>query len=124
VPNPNIRKHAAEGGFAKAAAQAAAQRALLRAALPVDGLPPLDSIENAQARLEIVNRLTVQGDLPGGAGSAAVRAVEVWLKAESARIDRIRMHELEATCAALKAELRELRRGSGRAPRHAEEVGL
>lgn len=112
--NPKIGEHAAAGGHAKAARAQAVQRAQLDAALPADGLPPLDSIENAQRRLEILNRLLTEGYLSGGQGGAAVRAIEVWLKGEAARLDRQRLVELEAQVRTLRAELRNAQRG--RAP--------
>ena len=101
--NMDIGKHASKGGDAKQAKRMAAL-----AARAVD-MPPLDSVENAKARLEIINDLVVSGLLAGSQAGAAVRAVEVWLKAEAHEMDRNKIRELTAQLELLEAELKKAR---------------
>lgn len=98
------QERARKGGEAKQAKRAASLAA--RAA----AMPPLDSVENAKARLEIINDLVISGLLAGSQAGAGVRAVEVWLKAEAHALDLHRLKELERTITELEAELKNARR--------------
>ena len=103
--------------FARSGAfgQQAAQRALVQTVIEAEGgWAPLDSVENAQKRLEMAMRLTAEGYLNGSQGGVVVKGVEAWLRAEDLRHTRRRMAELEATIVALKAELREREAKRGR----------
>jgi hypothetical protein len=97
------RDRAAKGGHAKEARRQAALAA--RAA----DMPRLDSVENAKGRLEIINDLVVSGLLAGSQAGAAVRAVEVWLKAEAHALDLHRIKEMERTITDLENELKRAR---------------
>jgi hypothetical protein len=100
----NTKERAALGGEAKQAKRNAALAA--RAAT----MPPLDSVENAKARLEIINDLAVSGMLPGSQAGAASRSIEIWLRAEAHALDLHRLKELERTITELEAELKNARR--------------
>jgi hypothetical protein len=100
------------GGVAKAAHQQAAQQAIMRGVLEAEGgWPPLDSVEHAQERLDMICRLSVEGYVDGARAGAGVRAVEQWLKAEDLRRLQVRLLELEAQLAAYKANRPTVRRG-------------
>ena len=97
---PDIhRENGAKGGEAKASHLREEQRAVARQ------LPPLDSVENAMKRLELINDATVSGVLAGSVAGAAVRACEVWLKAHAQEVDARRLKELERQIASLEDEL-------------------
>jgi hypothetical protein len=66
-------------------------------------LGPLESLEDAMRRLERLGIWIAAGMLPGAAGSASCRSVEVWVRAHESRLTRevidslrIRVAELEA----------------------------
>lgn len=101
--NPNIGEHAAAGGHAKEAKRRAAADKL------VATMPKLDSNENARLSLEIIRDLTVGGYLTGSQAGAAVRAVDVYLRAEAQALDLHRIRELERTIDELEAELKKAR---------------
>ncbi len=115
--NPNIGALAAVGGHIKAAQVAAAQREAVQTVIEEwGGWPLLDSVENAQRRLDMLCRLSAERYVDGAAAGAAVRACEQWLRAENVRQDRQRMKELETQVRTLRAELREARRGRSPVP--------
>ena len=71
----------------------------------VDDMPPLNSEANCKLRLEHIQNLTLRGLLAGSQAGAAVRACEVWLKANQAELDRNRMRELERQMEELERQL-------------------
>ena len=74
-------------------------------------LPPLDSIESAMTRLDMVGKWALAGMVAGGVAGAAVRSVEVWLKAQDSQLTQKVVTELKADLDRVKAELKQ-RRGS------------
>ena len=93
------------GGEAKQAKRMDSLRAAAAA------LPALDSPENAKVRLEVISTLSITGSLPGSQAAAAVRAIEVWVKAEQLRQDRDRLRTLEHEVERLERELSAARVG-------------
>ena len=77
-------------------------------------LPPMATEQDAQARLQMISDLLLTGLLSGSQGSAAVRACEVWLKAEDSTRSRERVKELEKQLRQLERELAQARRRGGR----------
>ena len=75
-------------------------------------LGPLATPEDAQRQLGQLARWCAAGQVPGAAGSAAVRAVEIWLKAHGEALDRGRMAELGRRIKELEAELVKARGGA------------
>jgi len=69
-------------------------------------LGALATPEDAKRRLERLNVWLTAGLLPGAAGHAAVRAVEVWLRAYDSGLETDRVRALAKEVARLKAELR------------------
>ena len=78
-------------------------------------LPPLDCPDHAKGRLAKLCNWTAAGLLPGSVAAAAVRAVEVWLKANDSQLERERLREAEKRIADLEQELSRARRGRVRA---------
>lgn len=101
--NPNIGEHAAAGGHAKEAKRRTAADKL------VATMPKLDSNENARLSLEIIRDLCVGGYLTGSQAGAAVRAVDVYLRAEAQALDLHRIRELESQVTALEQALAKAR---------------
>jgi hypothetical protein len=101
--NPDISKHAAAGGHKVKANRTAAAAGLIAT------MPKLDSNEHARLSLEIIRDLTVNGYLTGSQAGAAVRAVDVYLRAEAQALDLHRIRELERTITELEAELKKAR---------------
>ena len=94
--NPDIAKHAAEGGRAKA------RRRLTLAQVEAE-LGTLDTLEDAQHRLDKIGLWALAGLLAGSVAGSAVRSVEVWVKTHESRLTqevvtdlRQRLDELEA----------------------------
>lgn len=102
---PDKRAIGALGGEQKAANQR------MRLARVVTELPPMDSLEAAKARLEIISTLAVSGALAGSQAGAAVRAVEVWVKTYQAELDRNRLRDLERQIETLEKQLAATRTG-------------
>jgi hypothetical protein len=97
--NPDIARHAVDGGKAKA-----------RARLTLDKVEaafgPLDTLEDAQRRLERLCVWAAAGLLTGSVAGAAVRSVEVWLKAHESRLTREVVETLRTEVARLKGQLK------------------
>jgi hypothetical protein len=66
--------------------------------------------EDVMRHLETVGQMSARGLLPGSQAGAAVRSAEVWVKAETLKLDRDRMAALEAQIGELKRELASSRR--------------
>jgi hypothetical protein len=89
------------GGEARAANRAATLAEF------VAQLPDSWDSEGAVKRfLEVIGAMSARGLLPGSQAGSAVRSAEAWIKAESLRLDRDRMAELEAKLRALEAARR------------------
>jgi hypothetical protein len=101
------------GGVAKAAMQIAAGQAAVAGVLEVwGGFPPLDTVEHAMERLDMICRLAIEYQaIDGARAGAGVRAVEQWLKAYDLQRLQLRIAELEAQVAAYKADRTVGRRG-------------
>jgi hypothetical protein len=67
---------------------------------------PLDRLEDAQRRLERLGVWSAAGFLSGSVAGAAVRSVEVWLKAHESRLTERVVDELTSDVKRLKGELR------------------
>ena len=102
--NPRIAEEGHKGQRARAAKERREREAV------VADFPPLTSIDNALRRLELLNNAIARGLLAGSQGSAAVRCIEVWLRGESARVDRERLKVLEKEIERLERELAATRR--------------
>ncbi len=104
---------ARSGGIAKAAMQIAAAQAATAGVLEVwGGFPPLDSVEHAMERLDMICRLAIEHQaIDGTRAGAGVRAVEQWLRAYDLRQLQLRIAELESQVAAYKADRSVGRRG-------------
>jgi hypothetical protein len=79
-----------------------------------ESLPRLDSPLNAKLRLEVIQNSVMSGVLSGAEAGAAVRACEVWLKADAHETDRNRVRSLEKKLDELEKELATARRGGPR----------
>ena len=97
--NPDIARHASEGGRAKA------RRARLTLERVESELGSLESVEDAMRRLDRLGLWIAAGMLTGSAGSAAVRSIEVWLRGHESRLTERVVEELQADLERLKAEL-------------------
>lgn len=72
-----------------------------------DQLVPFDTIEAVKGNLEILARMAATGVVTGSAAGAAVRACEVWLRANETELDTRRIRELELQVRELEASLRQ-----------------
>ena len=97
--NPDIARHAVDGGKAKARNRLTLDR--VEAAFG-----PLEAIADAQRRLERLGVWAAAGLLTGSVAGAAVRSVEVWLKAHESRLTENVVDELTGQLKRLKDELR------------------
>ncbi len=68
-------------------------------------LPPLDSLEHAMERLDLIGKWALAGMVAGTTAGAAVRSVEVWLKAHADSLTRDVITDLKQDVARLKAQL-------------------
>ncbi len=68
--------------------------------------PPLTSIEAAQQRLERINVWACSGLMAGSVASAAVRSIEVWLRASEAKLTHEVVEDLKGEVERLRAEWR------------------
>jgi hypothetical protein len=101
--NPDLPKLAAVGGNAKEARRTAARTRL------TDKLIAFDSVEDVQTNLETLARLSAQGLITGSQAGSAVRACEVWLRAEQHAMDVQKLRQLEREVERLEAELKRAR---------------
>jgi HAMP domain-containing protein len=97
--NPDIARHAVDGGKAKA-----------RNRLTLDKVEAafgsLKTVEDAQRRLERLGTWAAAGMMAGSVAGAAVRSVEVWLKAQESKLTREVVEDLKGELDRLKAELK------------------
>lgn len=105
--NKHIGDLAACGGHAKAARRESAIQGR------VTILPPLTDLEAAQAWLWTIAELAASGLLAGSQAAAAARAVEIWVRAEHARLDRDRFRSLERQVEELDLQLTAARKAEG-----------
>ena len=102
--NPNIGQHSREGARASAAARKA------RKSLTLDRveqeLGPLEAVDDAMRRLDRICLWALGGLLPGVVANAAVRSVEVWLKASESQLTEKVVDELQADLERVKRELK------------------
>lgn len=66
----------------------------------------LETVEDAQRRLERLSVWCSAGLLQSGLATAAVRSVEAWVRAEDSRLTREVVDDLKAQVAELKAKLK------------------
>ena len=97
--NPDIASEGAKGGEQKQANRVAMAQALLA------DLPPLVTPEDAKFLLAKVYGMVLHGYVAGVAAGAAVRSIEVWLKAVALENDVSRIRELEKRILELEGEL-------------------
>ena len=71
----------------------------------------LDSLEDAQRRLERLGVWAAAGLLPGSVAGAACRSVEIWIRASESKLTREVVEELKAEVARLKAEIGQRTKG-------------
>ena len=99
MPNPEIGKHASQGG------KAAAKRRLTLDRVEAE-LGPLETVADAMRRLDRLNLWISAGMLSGSQGGAAVRSIEVWLRGHESRLTEKVVEELAVEVKRLKSELR------------------
>ena len=97
--NPDIARHASEGGRAKA------KRARLTLERVERELGALECVEDAMRRLDRLGLWIAAGMLTGSAGSAAVRSIEVWLRGHESQLTERVVEELQKDVTRLKAQL-------------------
>lgn len=68
---------------------------------------PLDTLEDAMRRLDKLSVWITAGLLPGAGGHAAVRSIEVWVRAHESKLTRQVVDELRARIGELEGQLRE-----------------
>jgi hypothetical protein len=72
-------------------------------------LPQVVSLETAKRCLALIPALAISGVVPGSQASAAVRACEVYIRAEEAEMNVRRLKTLEAEVTRLEGELKKAR---------------
>ncbi len=97
--NPKIGVEASKGGHAKQAARLATARAILA------DLPPLVTPEDAKIHLALISGLAIRDLVSGSAAQAALKAIDVWLKAVAVENDVARIKGLERRVSELEGEL-------------------
>lgn len=97
--NPKIGELASKGGQAKQAARLATARAILA------DLPPLVTPEDAKTHLALISGMAIKDLVSGSAAQAAVKAIDVWIRAVAVEHDVRRIRHLEARLAELEGEL-------------------
>ena len=112
MPRPFDSESARSAGKASGAARRAARRLTLQQVQ--DGLGPLATEAHAKHRLERLGVWLAAGLLSGSQGGAAVRATEVWLRANAEQFDRERLRVSEKRVKELEKQLAaQDRRGLG-----------
>ena len=66
----------------------------------------LETIEDAQRRLDLIGVWSLAGMLPGAVAGAAVRSVEVWIRAHESKLTREVVEDLKGEVDRLKRELK------------------
>ena len=72
---------------------------------------PLETVDDAQRRLERLGVWCAAGLLAGSVGGAAIRSVEVWLKAHESQLTETVVNELRTRLDELEGQLRQGRLG-------------
>ena len=85
-----------KGGKAKAKARLSLEKV-------EEAFGPLETIEDAQRRLERLGVWSAAGLLAGSVAGAAVRSVEVWIRAHESQLTRDVVEELKHEVTRLKA---------------------
>ncbi len=98
MPNPEIGKHASQGG------KAAAKRRLTLERVERE-LGPLETVDDAMRRLDRLNLWISAGMLSGSQGGAAVRSIEVWLRGHESRLTERVVEELHDEVERLKGQI-------------------
>ena len=101
--NRRIGKEAAKGAEARWTKQADLQQQAARS------LPEVNSMDSAKRCLALIPALAISGVVPGSQASAAVRACEVFIRAEETELNIRRLKTLEAEVSRLEAELKKAR---------------
>ena len=104
--SPEIAKHAQKGGHAR-------QRSRLSVARVEEAFGELQTLDDAQRRLERIGVWAAAGLLAGSVAGAAVRSIEVWLRAHESKLTEAVVEELKADVDRIKGEIKR----PGRAPR-------
>ncbi len=71
----------------------------------------LDTVEDAQRRLERLGVWCAAGLLAGSVGGAAIRSIEVWLRAHESQMTETVVNELRTRLDELEAQLKQGRLG-------------
>jgi hypothetical protein len=102
--NQRISEHASVGGKARA------NRRLTLAKVEAE-FGTLVTIEDAMRRLDRLGVWAAAKMLPGSVAGAAVRSVEVWLRANESKLTREVVNDIKGEVIRLKAELKGRRLG-------------
>ena len=100
--NPDNREELSEQG--RRGAQATTKK-LRGSGLGTDDLPPLDNHAAARTWLEVIGRAVATGKIKDRDATAAIRAVEAWLKVRGEEITLSVVEELRAEVDRLKSEM-------------------
>lgn len=98
-----------QGVAARARARVERERSQLTLARVEAQLPPLTSLQDAMARLDRIGTWAVAGLLPGAVALAAVRSVEVWVRAHEAGLTQEVTQRLRSRLDAVEEQLRRSR---------------
>lgn len=108
------RQHGARGGRAKAARRLTTlEQANGRLTLDQveQAFGSLGSLEDAERRLERIGVWAVAGMLPGSVAGAAVRSIEVWIKANESKLSREIVEGLRKRLDELEVQVKRSRLG-------------
>ena len=72
---------------------------------------PLETVDDAMRRLDRINTWIVAGLLSGSAGSAACRALEIWLRGQETKLTQQVVVELKDRLEELEGQLKHQRMG-------------
>ncbi len=103
MANPEIFKHAGEGGRAKA-------RRKLNLERVEQELPPLTDLESAMLRLDRIGLWAAAGMLTGSVAGAVVRSVEVWIRGHESQLTNEVVDDLKSEMKRLTAHLKSSQR--------------
>ncbi len=78
---------------------------LRRKGLDLDELPPLETHEDAERRLDLISQAVLAGRLSKGDAMAGTKAIDSWLKARGDRLAAQVVDQLRAEVDRIKAEL-------------------
>jgi hypothetical protein len=113
-PGDQARAASRRGVEARAARRQERERSQLTLARVEAQLPPLASLKDAKERLDRIGTWAVAGLLPGTVTMAAVRSVEVWVRAHEASLTQEVAERLRSRLDAVEADLRRSRMGVAR----------